>query len=165
MGLDHSLLPNETLAKVADRNLRQVGGVQYTEAEERFALQLRETLGETKFAMGSQADIQAFEVKAGRSSTDVGDISWLVPQAFFFAATTVPGTPNHSWQAVASGGMSIGIKGMMVAAKTLALTAVDLYENPGTIKEAWRELEQKRGKDFTLQPLLGDRDPPLDYRR
>lgn len=162
---DYNILPNENLAKVMDRNLRRVGGVQYTEAEEHFALQLRETLGETKFAMGSQEVIQAFEAKAVRGSSDVGDISWLVPTTTLLAATWVPGAGTHSWQAVASGGMSIGMKGMMVAAKTLALTAVDLYEHPATIKEAWRELEQKRGKDYIYHPLLGDREPPLDYRR
>ena len=56
-------------------------------------------------------------------STDVGDVSFTVPTAGMGAATWVPGTPAHSWQAVAAGGTSIGNKGMLVAAKTLALTA------------------------------------------
>ena len=59
-------------------------------------------------------------------STDVADVSWVVPTVGFRAATWIPGTPSHSWQAVACGGTEIGTKGMMVAAKTLALTGIDL---------------------------------------
>ena len=67
-----------------------------------------------------------YEVITGVASTDVGDVSWSVPTAGFGTATWVPGTPAHSWQAVAAGGMSIGHKGMLLAAKTLADTAAEL---------------------------------------
>lgn len=77
----------------------------------------------------------------------------------------VPGTPAHSWQAVAAGGTDIGNKGMMVAAKTLALTAIELFLNPAQIIKAKAELEEKRGQDFKYIPLLGDRKPALDYRK
>jgi aminobenzoyl-glutamate utilization protein B len=76
----------------------------------------------------------------------------------------VPGTPAHSWQAVAAGGTSIGLKGMMVAAKTLAGTAIDLMQDPQTIARAKAEFEERRGPDFRYIPLLGDRQPALDYR-
>jgi aminobenzoyl-glutamate utilization protein B len=81
------------------------------------------------------------------------------------AATWVPGTPSHSWQAVAAGGMSIGYKGMIVAAKTLATTGIDLFTNPEYIESAQQELAEAQGPDFVYEPLVGDRKPPLDYRK
>jgi aminobenzoyl-glutamate utilization protein B len=98
-------------------------------------------------------------------STDVGDVSFTVPTAGMGSATWVPGTPAHSWQAVAAGGTDIGNKGMMVAAKTIALTTIDLILHPDQIAKAKAELEEKRGKDFKYIPLLGDRKPALDYRK
>jgi aminobenzoyl-glutamate utilization protein B len=80
------------------------------------------------------------------------------------AATWVPGTPAHSWQAVAAGGMTIGLKGMIVAAKTMALTAMDLFTQPETVAKAKAEFENRRGPGFKYVPLIGDRKPPLDYR-
>ena len=97
-------------------------------------------------------------------STDVGDVSFAVPTVGLYTATWVPGTPAHSWQAVAAGGTSIGTKGMMVAAKTMAKTGMDLFDQPEILKAAWTEFEEKRGEDFEYIPLLGDREPALDYR-
>ena len=161
----HSLLPNEALAQLVDANLRRVGGVTYTEEEHSFARALRETLGETTLLLGSHEEVEPFRFQVRKGSTDAGDVSWIVPTAGFTTATWVPGTPAHSWQAVAAGGMSIGAKGMLLAAKTLALTTIDLVTQPEVIQRAWTEFEERRGKDFHYQPLLGDRDPPLDYRR
>ena len=79
-------------------------------------------------------------------------------------ATWVPGTPAHSWQAVAAGGTSIGKKGMMVAAKTLTMTAIELFENKDLVSKAKAEFLERRGSDFKYIPLLGDRGPALDYR-
>jgi aminobenzoyl-glutamate utilization protein B len=53
---------------------------------------------------------------------------------------------------------------MIVAAKTLSLTAIDLYRDPSILKAAKEELVQRRGPDFKYTPLIGDREPPLDYR-
>ncbi|MGB5274368.1 MAG: amidohydrolase, partial [Flavobacteriaceae bacterium] len=80
------------------------------------------------------------------------------------AATWVPGTPAHSWQAVAAGGTSIGKKGMMVAAKTLTLSAIELFQNKELVSKAKAEFLERRGADFKYVPLLGDRAPALDYR-
>jgi len=97
-------------------------------------------------------------------STDMGDVSWVVPTVQLSAATWVPGTPAHSWQAVAAGGMSIGSKGMLVAAKTMALTAEDLFTNPATLAKAKTEFERRLG-GFVYKSRVGDRKPPLDYRQ
>ena len=80
------------------------------------------------------------------------------------AATWVPGTAAHSWQAVASGGTSIGLKGAELAAKTLAATAIDIFEDQNVIIEAKDELKNRVGEDFIYKALLGDRKPPLNYR-
>ena len=96
-------------------------------------------------------------------STDVGDVSYTAPTVGMEAATWVPGTSAHSWQAVAFGGTEIGTKGMMVAAKTMALTAIDLYLNPELIQKAKDEFKQAKG-NYQYKALLGDRKPALNYR-
>jgi aminobenzoyl-glutamate utilization protein B len=98
-------------------------------------------------------------------STDVGDVSWLVPTVGFTTATWVPGTPAHSWQAVAAGGMSIGHKGMDLASRLLAKSAAQLMLQPQTITQAKAELKEAQGPNFVYAALLGDREPPLDYRK
>ncbi len=162
----HSVLPNETLARIVDRNLRRVGGVTYSPEERTFAETLALTLGDARRPLESAAQIQPFDPDARSSaSTDVGDVSWVVPTVGLRTATWVPGTAAHSWQAVAAGGTGIGTKGMMVAAKTLALTAADLFTDPSRLAEVRAEFERRRGADFRYRPLIGDRAPPLDYRR
>ena len=79
-------------------------------------------------------------------------------------ATWVPGTAAHSWQAVSAGGTSIGLKGTKLAAKALAATALEIYENPRIVDQAKKELQNNVGPDFKYQALLGDRKPPLNYR-
>ena len=109
--------------------------------------------------------IRPFKMQHGKGLTDVGDVSWVVPTVGLRTATWVPGTSAHSWQAVAAGGTSIGTKGMMVAAKTIAMTAIDIFQNTGLIDKANKELESRRGVGFKYQALVGDRSPPLDYRK
>jgi aminobenzoyl-glutamate utilization protein B len=76
----------------------------------------------------------------------------------------VPGTAAHSWQAVAAGGTTIGFKGMNVAAKAMASTVLDLFDQPATLTAAWKELNTRRGADFKYEAVLGDRKPALNYR-
>ncbi|MEP0201493.1 MAG: amidohydrolase [Halioglobus sp.] len=161
---NHSLLPNETLAQLMHNNLERVGGVTYSPAEQAFAQEITRTLNLDSNLLGSQSKIQPFTQKLTMGSTDVGDVSWQVPTAEVNTATWVPGTSAHTWQAIAAGGTSIGAKGMLVAAKTMALTAADLFEQPQVIAAAKREFEERRGSDFKYEALLGDRQPPLDYR-
>ncbi len=116
-------------------------------------------------ALETATRVQPYEVRQHMGSTDVGDVSWLVPTVGFYTATWVPGTPAHSWQAVAAGGMSIGHKGMLLAARLLAVTAGDLYRDPALLGAAGDELVRRQGPDFRYAALLGEREPPLDYRR
>ena len=91
----------------------------------------------------------------GSASTDLGDVSWRVPTVQLTAATWVPGTPAHSWQAVAAGGTSIGVKGMMVAAKTMALTAIDLFTDPTHIVKGARRVRQAARADLQVHDPAG----------
>ena len=162
----YNLLPNATLQRVMWENLGQVGGVHYNEEERRFAELLHATFPDDAPPLSSAAEVKPFDYdRGGMGSTDVADVSWMVPTAGLRTATWVPGTPAHSWQAVAAGGMSIGTKGMLVAAKTLALTAVELYTNPDLISAAAAEHSERVGPNFVYDALIGDRDPPLDYRK
>lgn len=160
----YSLLDNDTVSKVFDRELRAIGGVRYTPEEQAFAEKIQATLSKPVRALGTQATVQPYLPRQQYGSTDVGDVSWNVPTAGPLIATWVPGTPAHSWQAVAAGGMSIGFKGMEVASQALARTAVALYRDPKLVQEARREFDSRRGANFQYRPLLGDRAPPLDYR-
>ncbi len=162
----HELLPNIALQKTVHENLSKLGGYNYTEAESAFAKKIANSLGNNSLDLTLVAKVTPFNpVGTPMGSTDVGDVSFVVPTVGFGTATWVPGTPAHSWQAVAAGGTSIGTKGMLLAAKTLALTAVDLYSNPELVAKAKKEFQEKRGSDFTYTPLLGNRQPALDYRK
>jgi aminobenzoyl-glutamate utilization protein B len=166
IGGTHELLPNLSLQKLMYENLTKVGGVNYSDEEKAFADQIAKSLGQEAADAQSAASINPYMTEANPSgSTDVGDVSFTVPTVGMSSATWVPGTPAHSWQAVAAGGTTIGTKGMMVAAKTLALTAIDLLKDEKHIQEAREEFLQRRGDNFEYVPLLGDREPALDYRK
>lgn len=165
-GGTYDLLPNESLGRLMHANLARVGGVSYTAEEKIFAEKIGQSLLNKPLSIDTANIIQPFQpvVAPSGGSTDVGDVSWVVPTVGLEAATWVPGTPAHSWQAVAAGGTSIGLKGMVVAAKTMALTAIDLFTQPAAIAQAKAEFAQRRGADFKYAPLLGDRPPALNYR-
>ncbi len=160
----YSLLPNETLARVMQSNLEKVGGYTYSAEEEAFAEKLSTTLGKSALPLEYTSKVMPYELRKGSASTDVGDVSWTVPTVGLSTATWVPGTAAHSWQAVACGGTSIGVKGMIVAAKAMAITGYDLFKTPKTLSEAKAEFNNKRGEDFTYEALLGNRPPALNYR-
>ena len=127
-----NVLPNETLARVVHDNLQTVGGVHYDAKEKAYAEKIIESFEyAANVSIDLSQNISPFRViREGKGgSTDVGDVSWAVPTAGLRTATWVPGTSAHTWQAVAAGGTSIGQKGMMVAAKTLALSCL-LYTSP-----------------------------------
>lgn len=166
VGGTHELLPNLTLQKVMYDNLVLVGGVEYSAEDKLFGDKIAQSLGQEKVDLKKAIDIVPYEtVSEAFGSTDVGDVSFAVPTVGMSSATWVPGTAAHSWQAVAAGGTDIGNKGMIVAAKTLALTAMDLFKNPKLVDQASKELIERRGADFEYKPLLGDRPPALDYRK
>ena len=165
IGGTHDLLINKTLAEVMQANLEKVGGVIYTEDEKAFAKKIQPSFIGAPVAVESAATVKSlsYVVEGNNGSTDVGDVSYAKPTVGLRAATWVPGTPAHSWQAVASGGTEIGTKGMLVASKTMALTAIDLMSNPTLIQKATEEFKTGVG-DYKYKALLGDIKPALNYR-
>tara|TARA_B100000941_G_scaffold189378_1_gene136425 strand:+ start:57 stop:1451 length:1395 start_codon:yes stop_codon:yes gene_type:complete len=161
---NYPLMPNKTLSEVVDTELRKIGGIKYTKEELEFAENIYETLVNPSGKIGDQENIEELRFSQTKGSTDVGDISWLVPTSGVRTATWVPGTSSHSWQAVAAGGMSIGTKGTNLAAKVLANSAIKIFEDPNIVQIAKKELLIKTN-NHQYSPLLGDREPPLDYRK
>jgi aminobenzoyl-glutamate utilization protein B len=166
-GAVYNVLPNEYLTGVMHRNLEQVGGITYTAEEKTFAEELRKTLTEPPTVdLGSEARVEPSRAGgAGSASTDLADVSWNVPTVQVTGATFVPGVPAHSWQATACAGGTIGVKGMIVAAKSMALTAADLFSDTAHIQKAKAEFDRKRGAGFVYKTRLADRKPALDYRK
>lgn len=162
----YNMLPNVALQEAMHANLERVGGVHYTDEERRFAEVIHGTFPADARPLESAARVQPFFVteEGSGGSTDVADVSWMVPTAGMSAATWVPGSSAHSWHAIAAGGTSIGDKGMIVAAKTLAMTAIDLFTRPDLIAAAAAEHSDRIPDGWVYEPLLGDREPPLDYR-
>lgn len=160
-------LHNVKLAELVQKNLELVGGVAYDEREREFAEAIVKGLNQDISTLKEVQEVKPLEEEKpslGGGSSDVGDVSWVVPTISFRTAVFIPGSAGHSWQNVASGGSTIGTKGLLNAAKVFSLTAIDLYTNPKLIEAAKTEFEERRGKDFTYVPLLGDRAPALDYR-
>ena len=165
IGGTHDLLLNTALAEAMQLNLERIGGVTLTESEIEFGKKLQSGFGYPPPAIETAAIVNPLkkESVSGGGSTDVGDVSYTVPTVGMRTATWIPGTPAHSWQAVACGGTEIGIKGMMVAAKTMALTAIDLFTTPALIEKAKQEFNQEKG-NYEYKALLGDINPALNYR-
>lgn len=160
----YSVLPNDTLGQVMDANLRAAKQIDWNDEEIAFATELQTTLRDTP-PLSSVGEVEEYSFgEQGYYSTDVGDVSWIAPTVGLGTATWVPGTATHSWQAVAAGGMSIGYKGARLAAETLAFTAAELLQSPELIAKAKAEFDEARGANFSYSALLGDREPPLDYR-
>ncbi len=149
----------ESGAKLLDANLRWVGAPQFTAAEQDFAKKIQRATDVPAEGMDGAIQPLAGQDEEG-GSTDVGDVSWIVPTLNLTVATSPKAAPWHAWPVVATGGMSIGHKGMIVAAKTLAATMVDLYEKPQAVREVRAEFEKKRG-DVVFKAYLPDGPPPV----
>jgi aminobenzoyl-glutamate utilization protein B len=161
---NYSLMPNDTLQKIMHEKLSARGGITYSSIENKFANTIYQTLLSPTAQLGDQEKVLSYKPTHGYGSTDVGDVSWLVPTAGLRVSTWVPGTSAHSWQAVAAGGTTIGLKGTKLAVEILSETAVEIYLDPSIASKAKQELENRVGEGFNYVPLLGDRKPPLDYR-
>jgi aminobenzoyl-glutamate utilization protein B len=165
IGSVYSFLPNETLARVQQRALETVGGFTLSAGERDFAQQLQKSEGFSAVPLEITSRVRPLmRGDAAPTSTDVGDVSWVVPTVQLYAATWVPGTVAHTWQATAAGGTSIGVKGMNVAAKSMALAGAELFTSPSIVAAAKAELSARRGAGFEYETVLAGRKPALDYR-
>jgi aminobenzoyl-glutamate utilization protein B len=156
----YEILVNLAGAKVIQQNLEWLGPIKYTEQEQEFARAIQSATG--KEQKGLDGEIKPLKEPAPNppgGSTDVGDVSWVVP-TLHFSVTTAPESVWHAWPVVACGGMSIGHKGMMLASKTLAATMVDLFEDAKAREAIQAEFKEKT-KGFVYKPYVQDGPPPL----
>jgi aminobenzoyl-glutamate utilization protein B len=156
---DYERLVNEAGARLLDANLRWLGPIAYTPEEEAFAKALQTAAGGEPVGMDTTiGSLEGQEREGG--STDVGDVSWNVPTLHVSVTTAPRGVPWHAWPVVAAGGMSIGHKGMVLAAKTLAVTMVDLLDDPAARTAVRAEFERKT-QGFVYKPFIPDGAPPV----
>jgi aminobenzoyl-glutamate utilization protein B len=156
---DYEILVNEAGERLLDANLRWLGPIAYSSEEDAFARALQKSAGVEPTGMDTSVGPLEGQEKEG-GSTDVGDVSWNVPTLHVSVVTAPRGVPWHAWPVVAAGGMSIGHKGMILAAKTLAATMVDLLDDPAALAAVRAEFAAKT-KGFVYEPFIPDGPPPV----
>jgi len=163
---NYEVIPNETLSEIYLKNLQKVGGVILDEREKAYCAEVMNNSG-TPVNLSNFTKIpgKLDPRGSGGGSTDVGNVSQVIPVARLRTATFTSGSGGHSWQNVAVGGTTVGTKGIMVCAKVQYLTALEIYQNPSLTGQIWNEYYSVQGKDFRYKQLQGDRLPPLDYCR
>ena len=158
----HEILPNRVGGFAVQKNLEFLGDIKYSEEEKKFAYKIQEATEKPKLGIdGKIKPIRRTEEKPMGGSTDVGDVSFLVPVVRLGVTTAPKGTPWHSWAVVASGGMSIGHKGMIFASKALGMTMIDLFTNPKLREEIKKEFKLRKG-DYVYEAMLPPGPPPID---
>ena len=151
----------ETGSRLVHDNLMWLGPPVYTADELAFARALQQTTGkEAKGMVAAAVPVKPIPPDPPGGSSDVGDVSWVAPTLHFYVATAPKDVPWHAWPVVASSGTTIGHKGMLLAAKTLAATAVDLYENTRA-REAIRAEFAEKTKGVTYRWYVPDGPPPI----
>jgi aminobenzoyl-glutamate utilization protein B len=154
------VLSNRALAAVVDRNLRRVGGPPFDEADIRFARRLRKNLGLPTDGPPLDTEVSPVTSERRMTSTDVGDVSWVVPAVEFRVATGAVGTATHTWPFAATAGGPIGHKGCLTAARVMAGTALDLFVKPACLEPIRAEFAGKT-RNFTYRcPIPADSKPP-----
>lgn len=157
----YELLVNETGAKTLHANMELVGPITYTKEELAFADTIMKAYGGESYGIdGSIKPLEQTRPDPDGGSTDVGDVSFIVPEITLNAVTAPYKSPWHSWVVVACGGMSIGHKGMLFAAKSLSTTMVDLFENEKLRQEIRKEFEQRKGNEV-WKAMLPEGKPPV----
>jgi aminobenzoyl-glutamate utilization protein B len=157
------MLPNSALSQVLLANLREQNDLEWDASEREFAARIHDTLDD-KPSLEILRDVTDQTGQLGRGSTDVADISWVVPTAGFNTICWVPGTTSHSWQACSAGGTTIGKKGMQLAARVLAASAWDLFQSRPALEGAKAELQRRlAGRKYETLMRPGQA-PALDYR-
>jgi aminobenzoyl-glutamate utilization protein B len=150
----YEVLVNETGANAMQKNLELIGPIAYTKEETDFANQLQKNFGAEPLGInGTINPIEKQRQDPDGGSTDVGDVSWLVPEIGLVVTTAPAKSPWHSWVVVACGGMSIGHKGMLFASKAMAFTMLDMFENEKLRDEVKAEFIKKKGNEV-YSPMI-----------
>jgi aminobenzoyl-glutamate utilization protein B len=162
----HEMLSNRAGCEVVYSNLMLVGPPQFSEEEQAFAKEIQKNLEVEE--QGLKTKIEPFKLPQrswGSGSTDVAEVSWLTPTTALGTAMAPVGCPWHHWAEVACGGMSIGHKAMITAAKVMAASGLDFLAHPEIMQKMRKEWEEKKkGKEYK-SPLPPDLKPPVKSRK
>jgi aminobenzoyl-glutamate utilization protein B len=157
---DYELLVNMKGAEALQKNLEVLGPITYTTEEIDFAKKIQQVQGGDQTGLDGQVKpLRPTAPDPDDGSTDVGDVSWIVPEITLVATTAPANTAWHGWSVVACGGMSIGHKGLIYASKALALTMIDLFENETLRNEIKAEFQKRKG-NAVYKAYIPD-GPPL----
>ena len=157
----HEILPNRAGGAAVQENLETLGPLSYTSEELDFAYKIQEATSKPKLGInGKITPLKPTAEHPMGGSTDVGDVSFLVPVVRLGVTVAPEGTPWHSWAVVACGGMSIGHKGMVYAAKALSMSMVDLFTDSKLLQEVKDEFKMRKG-DYQYSPMLPPGPPPI----
>ncbi|HNO31435.1 MAG TPA: amidohydrolase, partial [Anaerolineales bacterium] len=176
-----NMLPNDTVNEVLQSKLREVGAPKFTEEEQAFARELSKSIPEG--SLEANAPVYGLDSKAVAElkkivlyedilppfrseivlpgSTDVGDVSWVVPTGQIITTCWTLGSPGHSWQIVAQGKMGIGQRGMLYAGKVMAQSALEFMRNTAVREKAVSEFKEKRAAAKYVSPIPSGTKPPL----
>ncbi len=161
----HEIITNNTLSELFYRNLKTIGPPKFSEEDRAFARRLQQPLIEqfgSKFPLAIEESVKtvAESNQPSKGSTDVGDISWHVPTGGMRTACFAADSPGHSWQNVAAIASPLGEKGIVYAAKVLAVTAIELLESPDTVAAAQREWKDRiKNRKYTTRIPKGQKPP------
>jgi len=160
----HEVLVNRTGGAKMQANMEFLGPILYTDMEQAFARKIQEATGKDQLGIESKiGPLEETKEHPMGGSTDVGDVSFIAPVIRMIATTAPKDTPWHSWAVVACGGMSIGHKGMAYAAKALAMTAVDLFEDPVLVEAINKEFKERKG-DYEYKAMVPYGPPPINWQ-
>lgn len=161
-GSYHEMLVNLAGSKIMQKNLEMIGPIKYTDEEVAFAKQIqKETNIEQKGMICEIKELEDHTKDPEGGSTDVAEVSWITPTLHLSTSCAPYGIPWHSWAVVSSSKHSIGYKGMFLAAKVMATTALDLFLDKEILIKMKKEFKDKR-KGYTYKSgIPPGQKPPL----
>ena len=161
----YEVLVNRAGEEIMQHNLELLGPIEYTHEEIAFGKKIQEVTGKPQVGMDSKINpLKETKEHPGGGSTDVGDVSWNVPNINLSVTTAPKDTPWHSWAVVACGGMSIGHKGMLYASNAMAMTMLDLFENQKLIDKIKTEYVKRKGNEV-YKAIIPDGPPPIPINK
>ena len=161
----YEVLVNREGGKIMQENLELLGPIEYTDEEIAFGKKIQEVTKKPQIGMDAAIKpLRDTKENPGGGSTDVGDVSWNVPNINLRVTTAPKDTPWHSWAVVACGGMSIGHKGMVYSSKAMSMTMLDLFENPKLVEKVKAEYKERKGKEV-YKAIIPDGPPPIPNQK
>jgi len=160
----YEVLVNREGGKIMQSNLDLLGPITYTDEEIAYGKKIQEATGKPQIGFDSTVKpLEETKENPPGGSTDVGDVSWNVANINLNVTVAPKDTPWHSWAVVACGGMSIGHKGMTYAAKAMAMTMGDLFENPDLVAKVKSEYKERKG-DTVYEAIAPEGPPPINNK-